>query len=309
MNKILKLFYIIFIFVILITYVPGFFEKEIKGIPDGFKGSYVVLSGLKIRVRQLGSGQDLLLIHGVPGSIEDWDPIAKVLSKDFRVTMYDRPGHGFSDMTNIGYDLAHNAKIAFELIDKLHLNDVIVVGHSYGGAVIMQMAVTPSNNIKAFIPIAGAVYPMGAINPLYRLIKLPFIGQGFASIASQTFGTDSVLKGIDEAFFPNKPAITDEFIQKRLKIWLQAKVIVTMAKEESNLNSNLLKIMSDYKTINKRFTIIHGYDDLFVPAKDSISLHEEIKRSKVTIIGNTGHQVQFVRPKAVISAIRSISQL
>jgi len=308
MNKFFKFFYLTFFLFILISYVPRYFEKDVKGIPAGFKGSYVTVSGLNIRVNQLGSGQDLLFIHGIPGSIEDWDPIAKNLSRDFRVTLYDQPGHGFSDMPDMGFNLEYNAKIAFELINKLHLNNVIVVGHSYGGSVIMQMAIKQSNKIKAFIPIAGAVYPLDAVNPLYRLIGLPIIGRGLAGIASLTLGPDMILEGIDNAFFPNKQAISDDFVKKRLKIWLQAKVIVTTAKEESNLNTNLVRIMSNYKMINKKFHIIHGYDDLLVPAKDSITLHEKIKNSKVTVIGNTGHQVQFVRPKAIISAIHHVSE-
>jgi len=40
-------------------------------IPDGFKSNFIDVLNQQIRVYQTGSGQDILLIHGMPGCIED----------------------------------------------------------------------------------------------------------------------------------------------------------------------------------------------------------------------------------------------
>ena len=65
-------------------------------IPTGFLGQHVTVNGLPLRVYQLGKGQDVLMIHGSPGSVEDWSPMFGALSTRLRLTAYDRPGHGFS---------------------------------------------------------------------------------------------------------------------------------------------------------------------------------------------------------------------
>jgi pimeloyl-ACP methyl ester carboxylesterase len=41
---------------------------------------YIEISGIKIRYNQIGKGQDILFIHGVPGSIEDWESVISSLS-------------------------------------------------------------------------------------------------------------------------------------------------------------------------------------------------------------------------------------
>src|SRR5688500_13943110 len=95
-------------------------------MPRGFAGEHVTVLGLPLRVQQQGSGRDVLLIHGSPGTLEDFAPISRALARDFRVTAYDRPGHGFSGV-NGQYSLAFNAEIARALIERLGLRRTIVV--------------------------------------------------------------------------------------------------------------------------------------------------------------------------------------
>jgi pimeloyl-ACP methyl ester carboxylesterase len=243
----------------------------------------------------------------VPGSIEDWEPIISSLSSNYRVTVYDRPGHGYSSAEKIGYNLEHNANIALGLINALHLENVIVVGHSYGGSVIMALAVRDPHQIKAFIPIAGATYPIENIEPIYSLIRIPIIGRGFAAVASSFIGPPMIKDGLNEAFHPNEDIIPEGYIETREKIWLQTKVLVSTAREELNLNSDLEKIIPDYGNISKRFFIIHGDSDLFVPKGDSLKLHKIIKNSKLLILERTGHQVQYERPDILIGTINEVA--
>src|SRR4051812_48361268 len=89
-------------------------------IPAGFRGRHVMLGDLPIRVLQEGQGRDLLLIHGCPGSLEDFRPVMSALSGSFRLTAFDRPGHGFSGDDG-QYSYEHNAEIALALVEKLGL--------------------------------------------------------------------------------------------------------------------------------------------------------------------------------------------
>ena len=92
-----------------------------------------------------------------------------------------------------------------------------------------------------------------------------------------------------------------------MKIWLQTKVLVSTAREELNLNSDLEKIIPDYGNISKKFFIIHGDNDLSVPKGDSLKLHKIIRNSKLLILSNTGHQVQYARPDILIRTINEVA--
>jgi pimeloyl-ACP methyl ester carboxylesterase len=307
MKKVVKILLYIFSAIMLVFFIVGITSRDMTHIPEDFEGKHIEISGIKIRYNQTGKGQDILFIHGVPGSIEDWEPFIGSLSSNYRVTVYDRPGHGYSSAEKIGYNLEHNANIALGLIDELDLENVIVVGHSYGGSVIMALAVRNPPQIKAFIPVAGATYPVENIEPIYSLIGIPIIGRGFAAAASSFIGPAMIKDGLDEAFHPNEDIIPEGFIDTRVKIWLQTKVLVSTAREELNLNSDLEKIIPDYGNISKKFIIIHGDNDLFVPKGDSLKLHKIIKNSKLLILSATGHQVQYARPEILTRIINEVA--
>lgn len=307
MKKVTKLVLTVCALVLLVLIIAGI-SRDVIEIPQDFEGVYVTIRDVKIRYKQIGSGPDLLFIHGVPGSIEDWEPVIDMLSSRYRLTLYDRPGHGFSSAAHIDYTLEHNAGIALGLIDELKLKDVIVVGHSYGGSIIMAMAVQKSMRVKGFIAVGGASYEVRHMEPLFRIIRLPLIGRGFAVIASATIGSGMIAEGIEQAFHPNLNAIPADYSEKRHAIWLQAKVICTIANEELNLNHDLRRIIPRYRDIRKRFVIIHGADDRLVPADDSRRLHSDIRNSRLVILEGTGHQVQFAQPDAIVKAIDEMSR-
>jgi pimeloyl-ACP methyl ester carboxylesterase len=308
MKKVIRFMLYLCALLVFILIIAGVSSRDAIVIPGDFEGAYVTINDVKIRFRQIGTGPDLLFIHGVPGSIEDWESLVPMLSSRYRLTLYDRPGHGFSSAENITYNLEHNAQIAFGLIDKLKLRDVIVVGHSYGGSIVMAMAVQKILRVKGFIAVGGASYEVRHIDPLFRIIRLPLIGRGFATIASAIVGAGMVAEGIEQAFHPNLKAIPAGYSEKRETIWLQTKVICTIAREELNLNHDLQRIIPRYRDIQKSFIIIHGSDDLLVPSDDSRRLHSDLLHSRLIMLENTGHQVQYAQPGAIVKAIDLMSR-
>ncbi|MBU3916739.1 alpha/beta hydrolase [bacterium] len=307
MKKVIKAVFLFTLIVALIFCVAGIVSTDTIEIKPGFEGSYIEVSKEKIRYQQIGEGPDLLFIHGVPGSLEDWQPVINQLSSRFRVTAYDRPGQGFSSANNSGHTVEYNARIALDLIDALRLKDVIVIGHSYGGSVIMGMAVKNPPQVKAFITIAGASYPLEYVDPLFHLIRIPIFGRGLAVISSSILGPGMIKDGVEQAFYPNLSEINGNYTSQRIPIWMQSKTIVGMAKEELNLTEDLNKIAPLYRHISKPFYIVHGEDDQLVPSNDSKQLREVIEHSELTVLKNTGHQVQFVRPDEVIAIIRKVA--
>src|SRR5204862_1605142 len=118
-------------------------------------------------------GADVLLIHGSPGSLEDWAPLVEPLAASHRVTAYDRTGHGYSGDAGNQSTYEYHADVALGLIDALGLKDVIVVGHSYGGGTALAMAIRNPASVKAFVIVDAAAYRMRDPEPLYRLLALP----------------------------------------------------------------------------------------------------------------------------------------
>ena len=80
MKKIVKILLYLFAAIMLIFSIVGIISRDKINIPANFEGKYIEISGIKVRYNQIGKGPDILFIHGVPGSIEDWEPIISSLS-------------------------------------------------------------------------------------------------------------------------------------------------------------------------------------------------------------------------------------
>ena len=278
--------------------VPAFADAPL----DDSKVQFIDVLNQQIRIYQTGGGQAVLLIHGLPGCIEDWEPIMPELSKRFHVIAYDRPGHGFSSANNLKYNLEHNADIAFAIIHKLGLNNPIIVGHSYGGIIALAMAVRDISTIKAFVSVSPIISTKGKPDLIFKLLTTPLMGSALR-LFIKLFGHNMVKKGMDVAFDPNQRNMPQDFIDKRCLIISLPNNIATTSREKMSIFPDLSSITNHYGNIKKPLFIIHGSRDRVVPVGDVILLHENIPGSKLFLFKETGHMVQYAKPVELIKVI------
>ena len=277
-------------------------------IPTPFPGRYIDIEGETIRFHQAGAGRDVLLVHGLPGSIEEWEPVFGLLATRYRVTAFDRPGQGFSSARSDDFSIQRNATLALGLITRLSLRNVIAVGHSYGGGVILALAVQDPPEIAAYLSIAGSSRPRGGAMAFSRIAALPVIGRGIAACGARVRAGEMVAEGIRYAFHPNDSSLPADYIETRLRIWLQTKVLVSMAKEDVAYDAGMGKLTPLYSKIRKPLVILHGDRDRNVPVADSVRLYEAVPSSRLIILRNTGHMVQYANPTAVVTAVDSMAK-
>jgi 2-hydroxy-6-oxonona-2,4-dienedioate hydrolase/2-succinyl-6-hydroxy-2,4-cyclohexadiene-1-carboxylate synthase len=110
------------------------------------------VNGINIHNVQTGKGPDLVLIHGIASNLGQWQlSILSSLVEDFRVTMYDLRGHGYSDMPPSGYTPDHMVGDFSGLMDYLGIERASILGHSYGGVVALYYAVLHPERVDKLI--------------------------------------------------------------------------------------------------------------------------------------------------------------
>ncbi len=100
-------------------------------------------------VKEEGSGQAVILIHGFCEDKEMWDSFSKELSTDFKIYCPDLPGFGESPLLDDSITLETIAIHLEEWLEANQIQDPIVIGHSLGGYVIMALAELMGQKIKA----------------------------------------------------------------------------------------------------------------------------------------------------------------
>ena len=97
--------------------------------------------GTRIAYESRGAASPaLVLVHGWSCDRSYWDAQVKPLSREFRVVTIDLRGHGESDAGRQEASIAHFGTDVATVVRHLGLKDVVLVGHSMGGAVILETA-------------------------------------------------------------------------------------------------------------------------------------------------------------------------
>ncbi len=286
--------------VLLVLLAGATYAPELE-IPAGMVGKYVEVSGLKLRVHTEGEGRDLLFIHGSSGLIEDFAPQAKELAKSFRVTRYDRPGQGFSSAGE-RISLAYQAQIASALMDKLALQRAIVIGHSYGGATAMTLALQRPARVAAYVAIDSPLYESARpMDGNIRLTGTPLIGPGFLRLVPRARLQHRIAKLLAQEFRAGPPPAG--FVELRSQVWSQPKVTHALARERLLINPELDQQSPHYSEIKAPVYVLAQRDN--APRRDNAERFKRaVSHAVVELVPKTGHYIQIERPDVVTSMIR-----
>jgi pimeloyl-ACP methyl ester carboxylesterase len=109
---------------------------------DALKKTIALANGQTLAYVQLGdpAGPPVVLIHGYTDNARDWVPLVPYLSPHFRLILVDIRGHGRSGKPECCYtriDFAYDVKL---LLDRLHIKQADIVGHSLGSIIAQTFA-------------------------------------------------------------------------------------------------------------------------------------------------------------------------
>lgn len=125
------------------------------------RGSYSVaaLGGLTMSYLRAGTrgGTRVIFVHGTPGEADGWSGFLAAVPAGFEYFAVDRPGFGHTLPVKAEPSLAKQAAALVPLLDAR--SPAILVGHSYGGPVIAQLAVDHPGGIASLVIAAGALDP------------------------------------------------------------------------------------------------------------------------------------------------------
>lgn len=107
---------------------------------------------MKLSFRKLGSGNPLFILHGLFGSSDNWQTLAKKFAENFTVYLIDQRNHGRSPHSP-EHNYAAMSNDLLELMEDEKLIQVMLLGHSMGGKTAMHFAVTYPERVEKMIVV------------------------------------------------------------------------------------------------------------------------------------------------------------
>ncbi|MBV8960772.1 MAG: alpha/beta hydrolase [Actinobacteria bacterium] len=112
--------------------------------------------GLDVRVWPEGDGRAFLLVHGLASNARMWDGVVEELQAlGHPAATVDQRGHGRSDKPDHGYDMARVADDAAAVVEALGWSRPVVVGQSWGGNVVIELAHRHPELVAGVVAVDG----------------------------------------------------------------------------------------------------------------------------------------------------------
>jgi pimeloyl-ACP methyl ester carboxylesterase len=276
-------------------------------------GKYVDVAGARIHYVELGPedapGLPVVLVHGASSSLETMrQPLGNMLANNHRVILIDRPGLGWSTRDSMRETTpAIQARMIDEALGKIGVERAIFVGHSLGGAIMPEMALTYPKRVAGLVMLSPVLYTWpGGVGQFNKLATVPVLGPLLAFTITLPLGSFMVDAGTRYVFSPQ--SMPDNFINNtQVRLVLRPRVFLNNAWDLATLKAEVTRRSPDYPKIKVPVTIVTGDTDNTVsPKTHSVHFAQAVPQTKLIMLPGVGHMPQVAAPDLIVREIESM---
>jgi len=269
-------------------------------------GQFIEVDGVKLHWIETGTGRPVVFVHGAGGMVEDLltSRFAPLVGADHRLIAIDRPGYGHSDRPRP--ELAGpeaQARLLHQALAQLGVERPILIGHSWGGAMVLAYAQEFPADVAGVLVLAGWSHPVHAaalwvaglpaapvIGGLISQALAPALANGWAGdIVTQLFAPEPV-----PASFSNFP----------IELALRPSQLRANAEDLAALNADVARLKAGYRQIVVPVEILTGGADKIVdPAAHAFRLARAVPNAGFQVLPGVGHMLHHTQPEAVCAAL------
>jgi pimeloyl-ACP methyl ester carboxylesterase len=279
-------------------------------------GKAIEVTGATLNVLDIGpkdaAGPPIVLIHGASSNLEAMRrPLGDMLAVSHRVILIDRPGHGWSSAA--GEEAATPAaqgRMIEEALKKLNVGPVILVVHSWAGALGARMAIDYPARVAGLVMLAPVAYPWpGGVGWYNELVTKPVIGPLLAYTVTLPLGYFLAESGARTVFLPQ--VMPDDFVANTATpLLLRPREFLANARDLVRLKQAVTEQAPRYPEISAPTVVIAGDVDKTV----STNIHSRpfaaaVPNAKLIVLPGVGHMVQNAAPDLVIREIEGLIAL
>jgi pimeloyl-ACP methyl ester carboxylesterase len=283
-------------------------RAERKHPPDG---SFIEVDGIRLHYSDRGEGSPVVLIHGnaVSGNDYNTSGVADLLIERHRVIIFDRPGFGFSERPRGVLWTAHQqAELLHKALKQLGIERPVVVGHSWGALVALELAAHHQSDTAGLVLLSG--YYFWTLRPDVLLVALgavPVLGDLLRYTISPLLGR-LMIPLFKRAIFSPAPVPARFQDEYSAAMALRPSQIRATSVDATLMIPGALSLRDYYKNLAVPVIIMAGEGDKIVFKRSARLLHAIIPGSVLHIIGGAGHMIHHLAAGKVAESIGALAE-
>ena len=272
-------------------------------------GRFIEVDGVRLHYTDRGEGSPVVLIHGNAVTGSDWDTsgVADLLLREHRVIIFDRPGFGYSTRPRGRmWTAAQQAELLHQALQRLGVERPVVVGHSWGTMVALELAARHPADTAGLVLVSG--YYFWTLRPDVLLVAagaVPILGDILRYTISPLLGRLQMPLLQWAMFSPAR--IPDRFrAEYSPAMALRPGQIRATSVDGVLMIPGALGLRDDYRNLDLPVAIIAGDSDKVVFKRRSERLAASIRGSTLRIIEGAGHMVHHFASRQVAQAVEDV---
>ena len=247
----------------------------------------VVADGINTNYHDVGSGSPVVLLHGSgPGvtAWANWRLTMPALATSFRVVAPDMMGFGYTERPpGVRYALDTWVAHAIGVFDALELDQVNLIGNSFGGSLALALAIRHPDRVRRLVL-------MGAAGLSFSLTP------GLDAVWGYTPSIEN-MRGLLDIFAFNRDLVSDELAKLRyeasIRPGIQEAYSAMFPAPRQRWIDMLSSSEADIAALPHETLVVHGREDEVIPPENSYRLAQLIPRSQLHVFGRCGHWTQI----------------
>lgn len=266
----------------------------------------LLVDGIRWHYQQLGTGPDLLLVHGTGGSVHSWERCVEPLTSSFRVTLIDLPGHGFTlvppdvDARRDSYSLEGMSRAVSSLLKTIGVSPRLVAGHSAGVSVLLRMVLDGQIAPQRIVGLNPALV---APPDFYVALIAPVLGAVFESRAIADSGAwlARSTRIIQTMLGSTGTQLGPEALARYELLCARPEHVHAALTMMSRWD--LPRVVRDTVALTTPLDLIAGANDRWVPYAALQKSVARIPRATLRAVSGAGHLLPEERPDEVVRAL------
>ncbi len=275
-------------------------------------GRFVEVDGVRLHYVERGTGEPLVLLHGLAMMGLDFllSDLVDLAARKYRVIVFDRPGYGHSERPRgTAWDPQAQAQLLHGALRQIGVDRAIVLGHSWASLVAVSMALQHPQAVRSLVLEAGYYYP--GFRPDLLLLAprgIPLLGDFLRHTFSPLLVRAAWPLLLRRIFAP--AAVPASF--RLFPAWMTARPsqLRATAVESAQLHVAAAELGKHYREIRVPVVLIAGAGDALVdPSAHSERLHGDVRPSQFHLVPAMGHMLHHLAPERVLEAIDAAAGL
>lgn len=262
--------------------------------------------GLTVAYAETGAGPPVVYLHGaLMTADEGLIGLGPVLSERFRLIAFDRPGHGGSDRDLTTGSAWRQAQVLAEALRALSVQRPVVIGHSFGGAVAMALALRFPDALAGVV----ALSPIAVAEPrlehlLFGWRAAPGIGEGLSIL---TEPLDAVLlPALWGGLFAPQTMPAGFAAAFPFDLAARPAELTANGQEAAVMAADLMRSLASYWTCRVPVRVLLGERDAAVNPMHGRVLTAACPRASLRMLPGLGHMAHHFAPDAVREAVQAV---